>query len=149
VHPIGSYCKDISRCTVNRTLNLPIKSPTLHLTVLNHLLYCSQLMVHDNPSSSLVYGWNPNSRPLTPSLISISAFHYLSELNVLFWLERIYIYIYIALPRPTDDVQNSRLIGLKSNAKHAEATRREDWKTKVYFCVRQVIISKTKRHTEK
>jgi len=22
VHPVGSYCKDMSRCTVNKTLNL-------------------------------------------------------------------------------------------------------------------------------
>ena len=62
--------------------------------VLNHLLYCSQLMVHDNPNSNRVYWWNPNSRPLTASLICFSAFHYVSELNVLFWLEGIYISLF-------------------------------------------------------
>jgi len=35
--------------------------------------------------------------------------------------------LYIAFPRPTDEVQNSRMTGQKSNAKHAEATRREVW----------------------
>jgi len=79
---------------VNKTLNLPIKSSTLHLTVLNHLLYCSQITVHDNPSSSRVYRWYPNSRPLTASLIWISAFRYISELSVLFWLEGIYISLF-------------------------------------------------------
>jgi hypothetical protein len=27
-------------------------------------LYCARLMVHDNPSNSCIYQWNPNSRPL-------------------------------------------------------------------------------------
>jgi len=94
VYPVCSYCTDISWRTDNKTLNLPIKPTTLHLIVLNHLLYCSQLTMHDSPSSSRVYRWNPNSRLLTASLIWISAFHYISELNVLFWLEGIYISLF-------------------------------------------------------
>jgi len=31
MHPVGSYCTDISRCAVNKTLNIKISSIVYHV----------------------------------------------------------------------------------------------------------------------